>query len=514
MTSSASGVHTTHVHPPHLAGATPGTVIGVVERLNSRAEIQDVFPLIAGTPHAVSLRRGERHLLRGWSPYVRLQPTVITGGNTPAAALAPPTRSTLPVTRTPRSSSSGWICLWQHADGQWEPRSMATDSPTTWARDTAHRGPSTPHITPGTVWALQTGGANRAPACTILPSRTEMTVKPLSAALKGPLEVRPVADSGYTLLEALRTGRIPAALAIETAWQQAPPAPGGRPSLFDLAVGYSLCRRGEVEGAQQWVQALGTERTLGEGLADALTIRLWLAHRTRRRFDIRRVVEQLADDRTLPMAAEGLRILADTMRLLTQDRRNGRLASRRWLEHCFNSSVHTSLTTYTAQSPDQPTRAPARRLPPPHEESLHFKLAPDGDGAQINWQPARALQQRMVAAHAWRDPDTVGTRPGSRTFTLIIRHRDPEWLWHFARQLMTRTDIRPVLFHDTHTLELRLTPRDVAEIGRELNAIREHVSDGRMTLSVPEVEYDVQGGLVGQLEDLLPGLRLVRGDDA
>ncbi|WP_327381899.1 MULTISPECIES: hypothetical protein [unclassified Streptomyces] len=514
MTSPASGAHTTHVHPPHLAGATPGTVIGVVERLNSRAEIQDIFPLIAETPHAVSLRRGERHLLRGWSPYIRLQPTVITGGSTPTTALAPPARASLPTTRTPRSSSSGWICLWQHADGQWEPRSMATDSPTTWDRYTRHLGLSTPHITPGTVWALQTGGANRAPACTILPSRTEMTLKPLSAALKGPLEVRPVADSGYTLLEALRTGRIPAALAIQTAWQQAPLAPGGRPSLFDLAVGYLLCRRGEVEEAQQWVQVLAAERTMGEGVADILAIRLWLAHRTRRRFDIRSVVEQLAEDRTLPMAAEGLRILADAMRLFAPDRRSERLASWQWLEHCFNSSAHTALTTYTAQSPDQPTRAPARRLPPPHEESLHFKLSPDGDGAHINWLPARALQQRMVAAQTWREPDMVGTHRSSATFTLIIRHRDPEWLWQFARQLMTRTDIRPALFRDTHTLELRLTPRDVADMGRELNTIREHVSDGRMTLSVPGVEYDVQGGLVGQLEDLLPGLRLGRGDDA
>ncbi|OKK18473.1 hypothetical protein AMK16_19500 [Streptomyces sp. CB00455] len=488
-------------------------MIGVVERLNSRSETQDVFPLIAGTPHAVSLRRGERHLLRGWSPYIRLQPTVITGGSTPTTALTPPAKPSLSSTQTPRSSSSGWICLWQHADGQWEPRSMATDSPMAWDRDTRHRGPSTPHITPGTIWALQTGGANRAPACTILPSQTELTVKPLSTALKGPLEVRPVADSGYTLLEALRTGRIPAALAIETAWQQAPLAPGRRPTLFDLAIGYSLCRRGEVEGAQQWLQGLASQRTTGEGVADSLAIGLWVAHRTRRRFDIRSVVEQLADDRTLPMAAEGLRILADTMRL-ARDRRSERPASWRWLEHCLNSSAHTALTTYTAQSPEQPTRAPARRLPPPHEESLHFKLVPAGDGAHINWQPARALQQRMVAARAWHDPDAPLTHRSPMAFTLIIRHRDPEWLWHFARQLMTRTDIRPVLFRDTHILELRLTSRDVAAMGRELEAIREHVSDGRMTLSIPGVEDDIQSGLAGQLADLLPGMRLGRGDDA
>ncbi|MYU09524.1 hypothetical protein GTZ78_02160, partial [Streptomyces sp. SID8361] len=350
--------------------------------------------------------------------------------------------------------------------------------------------------------------------CTILPSRTEMTVKPLSAALKGPLEVRPVADSGYTLLEALRTGRMHAALAIETAWQEPPLAPGVRPSLFDVAVGYARCRRGEVEGAQQWLQRLATDRTTGEGMSDVLTIGIWLAHRTQRHVDNRSVIEHLAESRTMPMAAEGLRILADTMQLLAQDRRGERPASWRWLEHCLNSSAHTALTTYTAQSPDQPTRAPARRLPPPHEESLHFKLAPAGDGPRIDWQPAYALQQRMAAAQAWREPDPLRTHRSPAAFTLIIRHRDPEWLWQFARQLMSRTDIRPVLFRDTHTLELRLTARDVVDMGRELNAIRDHVSDGRMTLSVPGAEYDIQGSLASQLEDLLPGMRLGGGDDA
>lgn len=513
MTSPAATANTTHVHPPHLAGAAPGTVIGVVERLNSSAEIQDVFPLIAGTPHAVSLPRGERNLLRGWSPYVRLQPTVITGGSTPATSLAPPARHSMLATRAP-GSSSGWICLWQHSDGRWSPRSLASDSPTRWDRDTRRRGPSAPHVTPDIVWALQTGGANRAPACTILPSRTEMTLKPLSAALKGPLEVRPVADSGYTLLEALRTGRMHAALAIETVWQQAPPASRAKPSLFDVAVGYTRCRRGEVEGAQQWLESVAADRTTGEGMSDLLAVGVWLAHRTQRRFDSSSVIEQLAESHTLPMAAEGLRILADTMRLLARDRRGERPTSWRWLEHCLNSSAHTALTTYTAQSPDQPTRAPARRRPPPHEESLHFKLAPAGDGARIDWQPAYALQQRMAAAQALREPDEPGTHRGSTAFTLIIRHREPEWLWQFARQLMTRTDIRPILFRDTHTLELRLTARDIDYVGQELNAVRDHVDEGRMTLSIPGAEYEIHGSLAGRLEEQLPGMRLGHGDDA
>ncbi|WP_409470575.1 hypothetical protein [Streptomyces sp. HC307] len=268
-----------------------------------------------------------------------------------------------------------------------------------------------------------------------------------------------------------------------------------------------------MEGAQQWLQRLANDRTTGEGMSDVLAIGIWLAHRTQRRFDSHSVIEHLTESRTLPMAAEGLRILADAMQLLTQDRQGERPASWRWLEQCLNSSAHTALTTYTAQSPDQPTRAPARRLPPPHEESLHFKLAPAGEGARIDWQPANALQQRMVAAQAWREPDTLRPHRSPAAFTLIIRHRDPEWLWQFARQLMSRTNIRPVVFSDTHTLELRITARDIEDMGRELSDIRDHVSDGRMTLNVPGAEYDIQGGLAGQLEDRLPGVRLGRGDD-
>ncbi|MFE3495069.1 hypothetical protein ACFXOS_18690 [Streptomyces sp. NPDC059175] len=85
----------------------------------------------------------------------------------------------------------------------------------------------------------------------------------------------------------------------------------------------------------------------------------------------------------------------------------------------------------------------------------------------------------------------------------MIRHRDAEWLWQFARQLMTRTGIGPVLFRDPRTLELRLTPRDVPEIGRELDVFRDHTRDGRMTLSVPEADLEILDSPVYQLADLL-----------
>ncbi|MFE3547424.1 hypothetical protein ACFXN2_02005 [Streptomyces kronopolitis] len=485
-------------------------MIGVVERFNSNAEIQEVFPLIAGATHPVFMPRGERHLLRGWSPYVDMQPTIITGGRTPFVSLVPPARPSRPSSRAP--GSSGWICLWQNADGQWSPRSMATDSPATWPNEPEHRGPSTPPVTPNVVWSMQAGGANRAPTCTLMPSRTEMTVIPLSRVMKGPLEVRPIADSGYTLLEALRTGRMHAALAIQDVWQQASAKTGGRPSLFDLAVGYTHCRRGDVQRVQQWLQYLPYDLSTGEGASDIRAVATWLAQRTQSRFDSRDLIDRLAESRTLPMAAEGLHILAGDVRRLTQDRRTEWPTSWRWLEHCLNSSAHTALTTYTADAPDHPTRAPRRRVPPPHEESLHFKLAPASDGARIQWQPTHALEQQMVATQAWRGSDVLHTHRSTGTFTLIIRHREPEWLWHFARQLMTRTEVRPIVFRDIQTLELRLTERDLTDISRELNAVGDHVRNEWMTLSASGAEEAMEDSAVSRLADLLPGLHLT-GDD-
>ncbi|MER6370730.1 hypothetical protein ABT255_20510 [Streptomyces mirabilis] len=507
--SSPAGTGLTEVYPPQLPGAAPGTVIGAVERLNSGAEVQEVFPLIAGRAHSVALRRGERQLLRCWSPYVRLQPTVITGGNTPSIPLAKP-GPLGPAQRTP--GSSGWICLWEHADGHWVPRSLATDASLTWERSTRHTGPSAPPAAPDVVWALQAGGARRAPACTILPSSTEMTVRPLTSALKGALEVCPVADSGYTLLEALRTGRMHAAVAIERAWRRAPARLGTRLSLFDLAVGYLHCRRGDVDRVQQWLQNLSSVPARGEGASDVLAISAWLAHHGQPRPDSRDIVDLLAEQRTLPMAAEGLRILADAARFVARGHSAERSAPWHWLEHYLNSSAHTALTTYTAQTPDRPTRAPDRRQLPPHEETLQFKLSAADDGPRVVWEPAEALQHRLVAANALREESMRSSRRGRTASTLVIRHRDADWLWQFARQLMTQMGIQPVLFRDPHTLVLRLTPRDVPEFGRELDAFSDHTRDGRMTLSVPAAELEILDGPIYQLTTLLPDMPFGRDD--
>jgi hypothetical protein len=249
----------------------------------------------------------------------------------------------------------------------------------------------------------------------------------------------------------------------------------------------------------------------GEGASDALTISAWLARRLQHRPDSRDIIDQLAEQHTLPMAAEGLRILADAMRLAVRDQRAEQPTSWQWLEHCLKSSAHTSLTTYTAATPDRPSRTPERRQPPPHEEALHFKLSAADDGVRVVWRPAQALQQRMAAAHTLREESMLSSHRGT-AFTLVIRHDDSEWLWQFARQLMTRTGIRPVLFRDPHTLELRFTPRDVPELGRELDAFRDHVRDGRMTLSAPAADLEILDGPVYTLANLLSDMPFGRDE--
>lgn len=498
--SSPAGFGSIRIHPPRLPGAAPGTVIGVVERLNSKAEVQENFPLVAERTHAISLRRGERHLLSGWSPYFDLRPTVITGGNAPSVNLA----MSQPAGPTPRArGSSGWICLWEHTDGQWDLRSLPME------RGELRRGPSAPPAAPDGIWAFQTGGPNRAPACTILPSSTEMTVRPLTPALAGSLEVRPVADSGYTLLEALRTGRMNAASAIERTWEQASARPNTRISLFDLAVGYFHCRRGDVERIQQWLMELPSVPVRGEGAPDILIIRAWLAQYDQSLRASRGIIDQLAEERTLPMAAEGLRILADAIRLLGRDHREPP-SPWHWLERCLSSSAHTALTTYTANAPDLPSRIPRRRQRPPAEGHLRFKLKPADDGTSVTWQPMQAFRPQMVAAEAMHDEIRPSSGRATAGFTLVIRHPDANLLWQFAQRLMTHTEIRPMVFTGLHTLELRLTSRDVPEIVRQLAPFRDDARAGRMTLSVPGADLEILDSPVTQLTDLLPEIPFER----
>lgn len=103
--------------------AGPGTVIGVADVVDRGANLLARVALRAGRPADVVLPRGERCLVRAWSPYLRMQPAVVTPGDSGEVLLdvrkspaGRPEAGRLPVGR-PRSSS-GWVQVWSRtADG-------------------------------------------------------------------------------------------------------------------------------------------------------------------------------------------------------------------------------------------------------------------------------------------------------------------------------------------------------------------------------------------------------------
>lgn len=184
---------------PAVPGATPGTVVGAAEVLDRGNRRLGRVPLRAEMSTPVEIPLEQRCLVHGWSPYVSVQPIVVTGGGTRQAVLSA-RRANGESSRGEKSrrASSGWVRLWgQEPNGQWsmrDPSSMATGEAATVA--TPLGGPA----------VLQVGGGQRPPVCTLVPEGSLFTLQPTERRPQGPVEVRPVADSGFTLLEALRLG--------------------------------------------------------------------------------------------------------------------------------------------------------------------------------------------------------------------------------------------------------------------------------------------------------------------
>ncbi|MEV4968353.1 MULTISPECIES: hypothetical protein [Streptomyces] len=194
-------VTTAHVDivAPVVPGATPGTVVGAAEVLDRGNRRLARVPLRAGMSTPVEIPREERCLVHGWSPYLSVQSVVVTGGHTQRAVLS--ARRANEASRGARKSgraANGWVRLWGwEPDGHWtvrDPSDMATGRAATVA--TPQGGPA----------VLQIGGGRRRPVCTLVPEASLFTLRPAEHQPQGPVEVRPVADSGFTLLEALRLG--------------------------------------------------------------------------------------------------------------------------------------------------------------------------------------------------------------------------------------------------------------------------------------------------------------------
>ncbi|MFF7469917.1 hypothetical protein [Streptomyces sp. NPDC008092] len=429
-------IATAHVEivAPAVLGATPGTVVGAAEVLDRGNRRLARVPLRAGMPTPVEIPHEERCLVHGWSPYLSVQSVVVTGGRTQQAVLSArrPSEVSTGAKKSGRAAN-GWVRLWsQEPDGHWtvrNPSDMATGQAATVA--TPRGGPA----------VLQIGGGRRRPVCTLVPEASLFTLRPAAHQPHGPVEVRPVADSGFTLLEALRLGEWGWAAVVERVWWDDPGVRGT--PLFDLAVAYLACRRGDLDRADQWKEMNWGRYETGAARIDLLAVDAWLARRRGDSRDLGWVLARLAEARGAPLLSEGMDLLAAELArpgLESQALDPGE-ALRRLLAPYLRASLPSSLSSFTAAHPERPEpRAPKGTRP---GNSLPFHVEADASALQIRWRvlsgaTARGRDYELAAAESAmpREPGLMVSEPEGLREWLIIEDEDPMVLWRLARRLL------------------------------------------------------------------------------
>ncbi|MFF0061377.1 hypothetical protein ACFYRC_07485 [Streptomyces sp. NPDC005279] len=424
----------THVNivAPAVPGATPGTVVGAAEVLDRGNRRLGRIPLRAGMSTPVEIPHEERCLVHGWSPYLSVQPVVVTGGRTQQTALAARRANGKGPGGVARRASNGWVRLWgREPDGRWtvrDPSDMATDGAATVA--TPLDGPA----------VLQVGGGRRRPVCTLVPEGSLFTLQPTERRPQDRVEVRPVADSGFTLLEALRLGEWGWAAVVEQVWWDDPSVRGT--PLFDLAVAYHVCRRGDLEQAGRWRAETGHRHETGPASIDVLAVDAWLARRHGEWRVLAGVLAQLADEGEAPVAAEGLDLLAAELArptLKSQTPEPGE-ALRRLLAPYLRASLPSSLTSFTAAHPEEPKPRPPKGARP--GRSLPFRVEGDASALRIQWRGVRGApvdggEYGLVAdALIPLEPGLMVSEPEELREWLIIEDEDPMALWRLSRRLL------------------------------------------------------------------------------
>lgn len=457
--------------PPHVATAKFGTVIGVIEVIDQSGRTRHTMPLRAGVHGRLRLPGAERCLVAAWSPYVTLRPTVVTARSeeidfgrlvaTGAAASATGSRS------------KGWLRLWHRSTGQWVPYELPAASD---ADTFSGPRPVTPPLseTPGDAWVLQAKVGRGRPACTVVPGDTAIVLRAAAGRSVGQVEVWPAADSGFTLLEALRAGRMEWAETIESIWwDEAPAMAAGRrsgPSLFDLAVGYLYVLRGEPQELERRLEQMGSgvrENALTG--PDVAALRLWLALRTRRAGDAVAELERIDEERLLPAVAEGLRILSELPPPTAAREAWSRLTLPHWLPPYLNATAPTTFTQYTAAAPDRPSRRPARdevALPTGEVWTFTLSAAQAGGGGHVRWSlPERDPWEIAAAAEA---PSETQYQRADGRWALTARHEDPRLLWEMSVRLLTGPADVSVTFTTPHTAHILFTNEAAGDLDREL----------------------------------------------
>lgn len=438
----------TAVLAPTVPAGGMGTVVGAAEILDRRNRVLDRFPLRADRPHTVELRVGERFLLRGWSPYVPLHRTLVTGGDPTARLATDATPETWPSDRG-RRSTSGWLCLWQgprSGDDGWVPlppsalRDAEVDAPAVVPVGTAER-----------PLAVQVGGGNRAPACTLVPPGVPVTVDPVEGLAGTRLALRPVADSGYTLLEALRRGEFLWAGTIAQAWGGPLPAAWsriGESTLFDLAVAYLRCRQGDVDSVDEWLSSYSDPRGSRADAGDIAALSVWVARRRGRRGSHGAEWREALDHWALPLTGEGLGLLYED---LIREPEPSRHIEERVMP--LMAAAHPSaLLTYTAPEPGEPRVSVRKRDRSPHGPVRLFRLGPQNDsGVRLT------LERPQTPTESWEPAAMVAARetPRRTEYRLDVhcgpRRVDRDLMWELARLVM---DV------GVHDGELRFTTPD------------------------------------------------------
>ncbi|MEU0929964.1 hypothetical protein [Streptomyces malaysiensis] len=441
----SSRTERTAVLAPTVPAASMGTVVGAAEILDRRNRVLDRFPLRADRPHTVELRVGERFLLRGWSPYVPLCRTLVTGGDPTAHVATDATLETRPSDRG-RRSTSGWLCLWQGprsgVDG-WVPL------PPSALRDA--EADATAFVPIGTVespLAVQVGGGRRAPACTLVAPGVPVTLDPVEGLAGTRLALRPVADSGYTLLEAMRRGESLWARTVAQAWPGPLAARAGESTLFDLAVAYLRCRQGDVDWVDDWLSSRPEPGGPQADAGDIAALSVWAARRRGRRVSHEAAWGEALDHWAFPLTGEGLDLLYED--LIRQPEPSRHIEER--VMPLMAAAHPSALLTYTAPEPGEP-RVSVRqgdRSPPGPVRS--FRLGPQDDsGVRLT------LQRSPTPAESWEPPMMVAAQEGPRRteYHLSVRcgprRVDRDLMWELARLIMDA---------GVHDGELRFTTPD------------------------------------------------------
>ena len=495
---------------PTVPGATAGTVIGAAEILDRGNRRLARVPLRAEMSAPVEIPHDERCLVHAWSPYLPIQPVVVTGGRTQQALLSPPrTDKQRADGDTSHRATNGWVRLWGlEPNGHWtvrDPSGMATGEAATVA---------TP---PGSPAVLQVGGGRKQPVCTLVPQASRFTLRPTVGRSPGLVEVRSAADSGFTLLEALRLGQWGWAAVVEQVWWDDPDTRGT--PLFDLAVAYLACRRCDLERIDHWQEEIRSSHDTGPALTDFLVIDAWLARRRGNWRSLSQALAQLAEIRSAPLAGEGLDLLAAELarHVPPESGESQRRQLRHQLAPYLRASLPSSLSSFVAAHPQEPQLRPGIKDLP--GEALPFRVDRATSTLQIKWREVIGAsgERGYYAPAAFRTlpvPDSalMLTGPEQRRERLIIEDEDPLLLWQLSRRLLDAGLVAEVsLVPGRDAVAVAIPPRRVSAVATVLADLLREGRVRHLGLSLGHARLELETADPAEAELILT-LLLQEGD--